>query len=100
MVAFDSVIDVAPVTAVSTEPEPQLVVVAGCELLIVTLAGRLSTIEKFVRLVSAGALMLIRKREFSPGRMVAGENDLLDNIPPPAGYTSTRAEAGIPFVTP
>ena len=40
--------------------------------------------EKFVRSVSGGAGMLIRKREFSPGEMLEGEKDLLAEIPPPA----------------
>ena len=100
MVPFDSVSEVAPVTALITDEAPQLFCVAGEELLIVTSAGRSSTMEKLVRSVSAGAVMLIRKREFSAGRMVAGENDLFAEMPPPAAYTRTRAEAAIPFVMP
>ena len=67
IVPFVSEIEVAPVTAVITAEDPQLFCVAGEELLTVTPGGRLSTIEKFVRSVSSGAEILIRKREFPPG---------------------------------
>jgi hypothetical protein len=100
IVPFVNVMVVAPVSAVNSEDVPQLFVVAGDELLTVTFAGRVSVIEKFVRLVSAGAVMLMRKREFSPARMVAGENDLLADIPAPSAYTVTFADAPSPLVTP
>lgn len=92
--------EVAPVTAVSTDEPPQLLRVAGDELLMVTSGGRLSTTAKFVRFVSAGADILILNLEFSPGAMVAGENDLFAETPAPTVYTLTGAEADIPFVTP
>ena len=100
MVPLDNVTVVPPVVAVMTEEAPQLLCVAGEELLIVTSAGRSSTMEKLVRSVSGGAVILIRKRELAPGRMVAGENDLFDETPPPTVYTLTFAEAGMPFVIP
>lgn len=98
IVPLDKATVFSPVTAVITAEAPQLFCVAGEELLIVTSAGRSSTIEKLVKSVSAGAVMLMRKREFSPGRIVAGENDLFDEMPRPAVYTLTSAEVGIPFV--
>ena len=58
--------------------------VAGDELLMVTFGGRLSTMETFVRSVSAGAEILILNLEFPPVAMVAGENDLFAEIPAPA----------------
>ena len=100
IVAPDKVMEVAPVTAVSVAEPPQFVCVAGDELLMVTLGGRLSTMAKFVRFVSAGALMLRVKFEFPPGVIVTGKKDLLAEIPAPAVYTLTGAEADIPFVTP
>ena len=84
MVPLVKVMEVPPVSALSTAEEPQLLCVAGEELLIVTSAGRLSTMEKFVRSVSAGAEMVIRNREFSPERIVVGENDFLAETPLPA----------------
>ena len=100
MVPLLSVMDVAPVTAVITADSPQPWCVAGEELLTVTFGGRLSTMEKFVRFVSAGAEMRILSREFSPANMISGENDLLAPMPAPGRYTHTRAEAGRPFVMP
>ena len=101
IVTPDNVMEVAPVTAVSTADEaPQLAWVAGDELLTVTSGGRLSTMEKFVRFVSAGADILILNLEFPPGAMVSGDNDLFAEIPAPTVYTLTGAEADIPFVTP
>ena len=85
MVPFVRVTEVAPVRAVIVAEEPQFSCVAGEELLTVTLGGRLSTIEKFVRSVSAGAGMLILSLEFSPARMLSGSKDLLAAIPPPTG---------------
>ena len=67
IVPFVNVIEVAPVTAVSTALAPQLFCDAGVELLTVTSGGRLSTMEKFVRSVSSGAEILMRNREFPPG---------------------------------
>ena len=81
--APDKVSEVAPVTAVSTDEAPQLLRVAGDELLMVTFGGRLSTMAKFVRFVSAGADILILNLEFPPRAMVAGENDLFAEIPTP-----------------
>lgn len=92
--------EVAPVTAVSTDEPPQLFSVAGDELLMVTSGGRLSTRAKFVRFVSAGADILILNLEFSPGAMVAGENDLFAETPAPNGYTRTCPKADNPFVMP
>jgi hypothetical protein len=65
------------VGAVSTVPggEPQPLIVAGLKLLIVTLAGRGSTMEKFVRSVSPGATISILRSESPLGLIVAGEND-------------------------
>jgi hypothetical protein len=77
--------EVAPVTAVKTAEAPQLFWVPGEELLIVTLGGRLSIMEKFVRSVSAGAGMLILNREFSPAEMLEGEKDLFAVNPAPTG---------------
>lgn len=79
--------EVAPVTAVSTDEVPQLSCVAGDELLTVTSGGRLSTMEKFVRFVSAGADILILNLEFPSGAMIPGENDLSAEIPAPTVYT-------------
>lgn len=79
--------EVAPVTAVSTDEVPQFSCVAGDELLMVTSGGRLSTMEKFVRFVSAGADILILNLEFPPGAMIPGENDLPAEIPAPTVYT-------------
>ena len=79
--------EVAPVTAVSTDEVPQLSCVAGDELLTVTPGGRLSTMEKFVRFVSAGADILILNLEFPSGAMIPGENDLFAEIPAPTVYT-------------
>ena len=90
--------EVAPVTAVSTDEVPQLLCVAGDELLTVTFCGRLSTMEKFVRFESAGADILILNLEFPPGAMIPGENDLFAEIPAPTVYTRTCAEADNPFV--
>lgn len=87
IVAPDNVMEVAPVTAVSTDEAPQLARVAGDELLTVTPGGRLSTMEKFVRFVSAGADILILNLEFPPGAMVPGENDLFAEMPAPTVYT-------------
>ena len=56
---------------------PHPVTEGGVELLTVTPAGRLSLIEKFVRSVSLGAKMSILNLEFSPARIVEGENDLI-----------------------
>ena len=92
--------EVAPVTAVSTAAGPQLLRVAGDELLIVTFGGRLSTMEKFVRAVSAGAGMLILNLELPPGEIVEGEKDLFAEIPAPNRMIRTRAEAGNTFVIP
>lgn len=100
IVPLVNVMDVAPVSAVRTEDPPQLVRVGGDELLIVTFGGRSSTMEKLVRAVSPGAVMLILNREFSPARIVAGENDLFALTPVPTLYTRTRAEAPNPFVMP
>ena len=100
IVAPDKVMEVAPVTAVSVAEPPQLLRVAGDELLMVTFGGRLSTMAKFVRLVSAGAVMLRDRFEFPPGVIVTGKKDLLAEIPAPTVYTLTGAEADIPFVTP
>ena len=80
-----SVIDVAPVTALKVAELPQLLNVAGDELLTVTFAGKLSTMEKLVRSVSRGAGMLILILEFSPGKIVEGEKDLVAGIPLPMG---------------
>ena len=74
----------APVTAVIVADVPQLFWVAGEELLMVTLEGKWSTMEKPVRSVSEGAGMLILSLEFSPGEIVEGEKDLLAEIPAPA----------------
>ena len=87
IVAPDNVMEVAPVTAVSTDEVPQLSCVAGDELLTVTFGGRLSTMEKFVRFVSAGADILILNLEFPSGAMIPGENDLFAEIPAPTVYT-------------
>ena len=100
IVAPDNVMEIAPVTAVSTDEAPQLFSVAGAELLMVTFGGRLSTMAKFVRFVSAGADILILNLEFPPGAMVVGENDLLAEIPVPTVYTAICAEAANPFVMP
>lgn len=70
-------------TAVSTDEAPQLLCAAGDELLMVTFGGRLSTMVKFVRFVSAGAEILILNLEFPPGAIVAGENDLFAETPAP-----------------
>lgn len=70
-------IEVAPVGALRTSggvaPQPE--VEAAVELLMMTPAGRLSVTEKFVRLVSAGALTVILNLEFPPAGIVDGEND-------------------------
>lgn len=100
IVPLVKVMDVAPVTAVRTEDPPQLLRVAGDELLIVTFGGSSSTMEKLVRAVSPGAVILIVNCEFSPARIVAGENDLFALMPVPALYTRTRAVAPNPFVMP
>ena len=92
---------VAPVTAVCTAEVPQLrEAVAGDELLTVTLGGNESVIEKLVKSVSPGAVILIRKREFSPAEMVSVLNDLLADIPAPGAKMRTRAVTGLTFVTP
>lgn len=75
--------EVAPVTAVNTDEPPQLLCVAGVELLMVTSGGRLSIMLKFVRFVSAGAVILILNLEFPPETMVAGKNDLFASTPAP-----------------
>src|SRR5215207_4730808 len=76
---FVSEMDVAPVGAVNTMggAAPHPVTAGGVELLTVTPVGRLSVIEKFVRSVSLGAKMSILNLEFSPARIVEGENDLI-----------------------
>ena len=75
---FVKVIVVAPVIAVNIAEAPQFgEAVAGDELLTVIFGGRRSVIEKLVRPVSLGAVMLIRNLEFSPGRMVSGLKLLL-----------------------
>ena len=84
MLPFVREILVAPVTAVSMAEAPQLgEAVAGDELLTVTLGGRLSVIEKFVRSVSGGAEILILNLEFSPAKIVAGLKDLFPPMPVP-----------------
>jgi hypothetical protein len=51
----------------------------------VTPAGRASVREKFVRFVSAGAVKSMRTREFCPGSIVLGLNDLEAATPAPVG---------------
>jgi hypothetical protein len=98
MVPLVREMEVAPVMAVNTAPAPQPLVEAGVELLIVTLGGRLSTIEKFVRFVSPGAKMSILKRELPPGVIVEGENVFIPVSSDPA--IETLAFAGRRFVAP
>ena len=76
---------VAPVGVLKVPPMQLALFVAGVELLMVTPAGRLSVMEKLVRLVSAGAVMSIRSLEFCPGSIVLGLNDLEAAMPVPTG---------------
>jgi hypothetical protein len=84
MLPFVKETEVAPVTAVKTGDAPQPLVVAGVELLMVTFAGRLSVSVKFVKAVSAGAIMLIRNLELAPGTIDVGLKPLVPVIPAPA----------------
>lgn len=90
--------EVAPVGAVNTGggvvPQPRTV--GGVELLTVIPEGRLSVIEKFVRLVSPGAVMAILNLELPPAVMEAGEKDLLANISLPRTVTFAFAERRFP----
>jgi hypothetical protein len=61
-------------------------------------AGSLSVIEKFVRSVSFGATISILSLEFSPGEIVAGENDFVPITSVP--LTVTLAVARDRFSTP
>ena len=78
------VITLVPVTAVRTAPAPQLATLGPCELLMTTPAGRLSVTEKFVKVMSAGAVILILNRELPPTSMVEGLKLLLASMPVPA----------------
>jgi len=94
-------IEVAPVVAVNTRggvgPQPAEAT-AGVELLIVSPAGRLSVIEKFVRSVSPGAVISILNLELPPAGMEAGANDLAAKISLPR--TPMLAFPGRRFPTP
>ena len=64
-----------PVTALRLPPEQFADFDAAVELEIVTPAGRASVTLTLVRLVSDGAMTLMVRSVFAPGRMLAGVND-------------------------
>ena len=92
--------EAAPVVAVNRSggAAPQSLVSGGVELLMVKPAGRLSTMEKFVRSVSPGAVISILNLELPPAAILEGENDLIPNISAPV--TVKVAVIGRPFPTP
>ena len=103
------VTEVPPVVAVRTrggvEPHPLIAGDDGAPValtfVIVTPAGRLSVIEKFVRFVSVGAKRSIRNLVFWPALIGSTENDLtLPVIPVPIEYTLTFAAAETALVAP
>ena len=93
-------IEVAPVGAVNARggAAPQPVMAGAVELLTVTPVGRLSVIEKFVKLVSPGAMMSILNRELPPWVIDAGVNDFAPVTSLPR--TVTPAVAGRELVAP
>ena len=90
-----------PVIAVNTSGgvAPQPDVVGGVELLIVTPAGRLSVIEKFVRFVSLGAKMSILNLELPPAGMEEDENDFVADTSVPMTVTLEFAASRLPVGT-
>lgn len=90
--------EVAPVGAVNTSGGvgPQPVIAGGVELLTVTPAGKLSVIEKFVRLVLLGAKKSILNREFSPTEMLEGKNDFVPERSVPLTVTAAVAAVRLP----
>lgn len=65
-----------PVTALSVPPEQLADLLAAVELVINIPVGKVSVTEKFVKLVSAGAVKRILSRTFVFGVTGDAENDL------------------------